>query len=223
MLVTRSTPGRPGDDRPRRAHGRRTGRNATGRQRGVQKLSMFVYPAKGQAPEKQKKDEQECYTWAKDQTGFDPLTTAAPNADSAGKAAKEQTAQATQGSAVKGAAKGAAAGALIGAAAGDAGKGAAVGAAAGGVGGRAGKKRAEKGAAAAGSNAAVADVEQEAGHVQESRRHVPRGPWLYVEQMTARQRRRGPIAASPNEAERLRHGLSIAWTDSRDGFRALEF
>ena len=60
-------------------------------------LSMFMYPAKGQSPEKQKKDEQECYTWAKNQTGFDPLTTAAPNADSAGKAAKEQTAQATQG------------------------------------------------------------------------------------------------------------------------------
>ena len=99
-------------------------------------LSMFVYPAKGQSPEKQKKDEQECYTWAKNQTGFDPLTTAAPNADSAAKAAKEQTAQATQGSAVKGAA---------------------VGAAAGGVGGRAGKKRAEKSAAAEGSNAAVAE------------------------------------------------------------------
>src|SRR4030095_9799392 len=32
------------------------------------KLSMFVYPAKGQSAEKQKKDEQECYTWAKDQT-----------------------------------------------------------------------------------------------------------------------------------------------------------
>ena len=102
-------------------------------------LSLFVYPAKGQTPEKQKKDEQECYTWAKNQTGFDPLTTAAPNADSAAKAAKEQTAQATQGSAVKGAA---------------------VGAAAGGVGGRAGKKRAEKEAAAAGGNAAVAESNQ---------------------------------------------------------------
>ena len=120
------------------------------------KLSMFVYPAKGQSAEKQKKDEKECYAWAKEQTGFDPLTAAAPNADSAGKVAKDQTAQATQGAAVKGAAKGAAAGALIGAAAGDAGKGAAVGAAAGGVGGRAGKKKAEKQAAAQGSNAAVA-------------------------------------------------------------------
>jgi len=123
-------------------------------------LSMFVYPAKGQTAEKQKKDEKECYAWAKDQTGFDPLTAAAPNADSAGKAAKDQTAQATQGAAVKGAAKGAAAGALIGAAAGDAGKGAAIGAAAGGVGGRKGKKDAEKQAAAAGGNAAVAESNQ---------------------------------------------------------------
>ena len=121
-------------------------------------LSMFVYPAKGQSADKQKKDEKECYAWAKDQTGFDPLAAAAPNADSAGKAAKEQTATATQGAAVKGAAKGAAAGALIGAAAGDAGKGAAIGAAAGGVGGRRGKKNAEKEAAAAGSNAAVASA-----------------------------------------------------------------
>ena len=125
------------------------------------KLSMFVYPAKGQSPEKQKKDEKECYAWAKDQTGFDPMTAAAPNADSAGKAAKEQTATATQGAAVKGAAKGAAAGALVGAAAGDAGKGAAVGAAVGGVGGRAGKKNAEKQAAAQGSNAAVASSNQQ--------------------------------------------------------------
>lgn len=126
------------------------------------KLSMFVYPAKGQSPEKQKKDEKECYAWAKDQTGFDPMTAAAPNTDSAGKAAKEKTADETKGATVKGAAKGAAAGALIGAAAGDAGKGAAVGAAAGGVGGRAGKKRSEKQAAKEGSNAAVSASNQQA-------------------------------------------------------------
>jgi hypothetical protein len=120
------------------------------------KLGIFAYPAKGQSADKQKTDQRECYAWAKDQTGFDPMTAAAPNADSAAKAAQQQTAQATQGAAVKGAAKGAAAGALIGAAAGDAGKGAAVGAAAGGVGGRAGKKRAEKKAGAEAGNAATA-------------------------------------------------------------------
>jgi hypothetical protein len=145
-------------------------------------LSMIVYPAKGQSAEKQKKDQSECYAWAKEQTGFDPMTAAAPNTDSAAKAAKEQTAEATQGQAVKGAAKGAAAGALIGAAAGDAGKGAAVGAAAG-VGGRAGKKRAEKSAASEGASQATL-VEPEGGHVQESRRHMSRGSRLHARQVT---------------------------------------
>jgi hypothetical protein len=124
-------------------------------------LGVLAYPAKGQSADKQKKDQRECYVWAKDQTGFDPATAAAPNADSAAKAAQQQTADATKGTAVRGAAKGAAAGALIGAAAGDAGKGAAIGAAAGGVGGRAGKKRAEKEAAAQAANATVAASSQQ--------------------------------------------------------------
>lgn len=125
------------------------------------KLGVFPYPAKGQSAAVQSKDAQECYTWAAEQTGFDPMTTAAPNADSAAKAAQAQTKQATQGAAVKGAAKGAAAGALIGAASGDAGKGAAIGASVGGVGGRMGKKGAEREAAAAGGNAAVASHGQQ--------------------------------------------------------------
>jgi hypothetical protein len=125
------------------------------------KLGVFVYPAKGQSAAKQKQDERECYAWAKDQTGFDPMTAAKANTDSAAKAAQQQTAEATKGTAVKGAAKGAAAGALIGAAAGDAGKGAAIGAAAGGVGGRAGKKNAEKQAGAQASNAATASANQQ--------------------------------------------------------------
>ena len=33
---------------------------------------QYVYPAKGQTPEKQKSDEAACYTWAVKQTGFDP-------------------------------------------------------------------------------------------------------------------------------------------------------
>lgn len=124
-------------------------------------LGLLAYPAKGQSADKQKKDQAECYAWAHEQTGFDPATAAAPNTDSIAKAAQAQTAQATQGTAVKGAAKGAAAGALIGAAAGDAGKGAAVGAAAGGVGGRAGKKRAEKQAGADAANSATAASNQQ--------------------------------------------------------------
>ena len=43
---------------------------------------QFVYPAKGQSPDQQKKDEAECTQWAVKQTGFDPARppaqTAAP-------------------------------------------------------------------------------------------------------------------------------------------------
>ena len=33
---------------------------------------QFTYPAKGQSPEQQKKDEAECGKWATGQTGYDP-------------------------------------------------------------------------------------------------------------------------------------------------------
>ncbi len=33
---------------------------------------QYVYPSKGQSPEKQKSDEAACYQWAVQQTGFDP-------------------------------------------------------------------------------------------------------------------------------------------------------
>jgi hypothetical protein len=88
---------------------------------------LFVYPAKGQSQQQQKKDEYECYVWAIEQSGIDPLNTPKTQA------APAQTGP--TGGAVKGAAKGAVAGAAIGAIAGDAGKGAAIGAAAGGMGG----------------------------------------------------------------------------------------
>ena len=32
-----------------------------------------VYPAKGQSQEQTDRDKFECYTWAKQQTGFDPM------------------------------------------------------------------------------------------------------------------------------------------------------
>jgi len=98
-------------------------------------LGVFVYPANNQSAEKQRHDESDCYAWAKQQTGIDPI--AGIKVDTAAQ-------QQQQGGAVRGAARGAAAGALIGAAAGDAGTGAAVGAAAGGVGGRAGQRRANE-------------------------------------------------------------------------------
>jgi hypothetical protein len=90
----------------------------------------FIYPEKGQSNEQMEKDKYECYSWAKGQTGFDPMqvptaTTAPP----------QQGGQ--QSSAVRGAAGGALVGVTAGAIAGDAGKGAAIGAAAESAAGRA--------------------------------------------------------------------------------------
>lgn len=87
---------------------------------------VYIYPQKGQSQEQQEKDKWECYNWAKQQTGFDPM--ARPEATSP-PPAKE----ARQGGVVRGAARGAAVGAVGGAIAGDAGKGAAIGAAGGGL------------------------------------------------------------------------------------------
>ncbi|HEY1906215.1 MAG TPA: glycine zipper family protein [Myxococcaceae bacterium] len=103
-------------------------------------LKVYVFPANNQTPDQQGKDSNDCYAWAKQQTGVDPTNPTVPE--------KADTSQAGKGSAVKGAAKGAAAGAAIGAIAGDTGKGAAIGATAGGMGGVAGKKASKQQAAA---------------------------------------------------------------------------
>lgn len=93
-----------------------------------QSMKMFVYPSKGQSHQQQKKDEFECYKWAVDQSGIDPLDL--PKVE----AAPVETGP--TGGGIVGGAKGAAAGAAIGAIAGDAGKGAAIGAIVGGLAGR---------------------------------------------------------------------------------------
>jgi hypothetical protein len=80
-----------------------------------------IYPAKGQNAQQQEKDKYECYTWARNQTGFDPM-----QAQQAPPSSSEP-----KGQVVKGAAVGAAGGAAIGAIGGNAGKGAAIGAASG--------------------------------------------------------------------------------------------
>jgi hypothetical protein len=97
-----------------------------------QNLGVMVFPAKGQAPDQQGKDESECYGWSKQQTGFDPAAPPPPAA---------APAPAKKGGAVKGAAKGAAGGAAVGAIAGDAGEGAAIGATVGAVKGRKDQKK----------------------------------------------------------------------------------
>jgi hypothetical protein len=120
----------------------------------AQGFGLYAFPAKEQTKETQDKDEYDCYGWAKQNTGIDPLV-AAPPADPA-------QAQQKSGGAVKGAAKGAAVGAAVGAIAGDAGKGAAIGATAGGVGGRSKQKKQN----AAAEEKVVADQKQAAANTK---------------------------------------------------------
>lgn len=87
---------------------------------------LIIYPQKGQSQEQMEKDKFECYTWSKQQSGFDPM--APPTASTPPPASQE-----LQSSAVKGAARGALVGVAVGAIAGNAGKGAAIGAASGGL------------------------------------------------------------------------------------------
>ncbi len=95
-------------------------------------LGIYVFPAKNQDQATQEKDDGDCYRWAVEQSGVDPINPP--------KVEAEKVDTSPDGSAVKGAAKGAAAGVAIGAIAGDAGKGAAIGAVAGGLAGRRAKK-----------------------------------------------------------------------------------
>ena len=86
----------------------------------------FIYPSRGQSPQQEQFDKGQCYSWAVQQTGFDPMNPQVytpppppPGAPPAGM--------------LGGAAGGAAMGAVGGAIGGDAGKGAAIGAAVGGL------------------------------------------------------------------------------------------
>lgn len=88
--------------------------------------SAIVYPAKEQSNEQMEKDKGECYVWAQQQSGFDPMNPPTTTAQQA------QTGSTGRG-VVGGAGRGAALGAIGGAIAGDAGKGAAIGAATGGA------------------------------------------------------------------------------------------
>jgi hypothetical protein len=86
---------------------------------------QFVYPAKGQSPEQQKKDEYECHQWAVQQTGIDPSKPAPQTA--AAPSSPQTPTGVTPGAGVRGAARGAVVGEIVGD---DAGAGAAAGAAA---------------------------------------------------------------------------------------------
>jgi hypothetical protein len=65
----------------------------------------IVYPAKGQSEDQMEKDKYQCYSWAKNQTGFDPMKT--PTTTSAPPAKEKEVW-------VRGGLIGAAGGALIG-------------------------------------------------------------------------------------------------------------
>jgi len=95
---------------------------------GASSQDVFIYPTKGQSAEQQDKDKFECASWAKQQTGFDPMQT--PKTSTPPPQQQEP-----QAGLVKGAARGALVGTAVGAIAGNTGKGAAIGAAAGGLAG----------------------------------------------------------------------------------------
>jgi outer membrane protein with glycine zipper len=86
----------------------------------------FVYPARGQSAQQQEFDRGQCYSWAVQQSGFDPANPRVA-------AAPPPQPGMPQGGLFRGAFGGAAMGAVGGAIGGDAGKGAAIGAAVGGL------------------------------------------------------------------------------------------
>jgi hypothetical protein len=78
---------------------------AAGAVPAVAQQKPVIYPAKGQSTEQQQKDDGECYVWAKNATGIDPVAlNAAPSPAPAP----------AKGQAAKGALRGAAGGALVG-------------------------------------------------------------------------------------------------------------
>jgi len=88
---------------------------------------IVVYPAKGQSAEQAEKDKFECYSWAKGQTGFDPMAPPTPTS-----APPQKEAQ--QGGVARGALGGLAVGSAVGAIRGGGGKKSrGIGAAAGGL------------------------------------------------------------------------------------------
>jgi hypothetical protein len=110
----------------------------TGQKTLAASLNVAVFPSAGQAASQQSQDEGACYSWAKQNTGTDPVQAQQQAAQAQQQAAQsqQQVEQSTAGSGAKGAVRGAAGGAVVGAIAGDAGKGAAIGATAGVIAGR---------------------------------------------------------------------------------------
>lgn len=98
----------------------------------------FVYPAKGQSPQQQQKDEFECHQWAIQQTGYDPAN---PPRQQTSAPPPSGSAEPEAGSGARGAVKGAVVGGLIGGIGGRGGEGAAAGAVVGGIAARRSSRR----------------------------------------------------------------------------------
>lgn len=103
----------------------------------TQASDLTIYPAKDQSAEQQEKDKFECYTWAKKDSGFDPMavpkaTTAAP------------TTEKKKGGVAKGAAVGAIGGKVLGSSSKTTKKSAAAGALVGGARQSSSNKKAEQ-------------------------------------------------------------------------------
>jgi hypothetical protein len=86
----------------------------------------IIYPNRGQSAEQEEKDKMQCYNWAKQTSGFDPMAPPRPTAPPPGP-------EVAQGGMFKGGAAGALGGLAIGSLSGQAGKGAEIGAIAGGL------------------------------------------------------------------------------------------
>ena len=113
----------------------------------AQQAEPFAYPNNGQSTEQQNQDHYACYSWAKQQTGFDPA-----------QPAPQTTAQSPQqGQVVVGAAKGSLLGVTGGAIAGDVAEGAAIGAGVGALAGIFRKREEEKEANQAAQQASAAE------------------------------------------------------------------
>ena len=99
----------------------------------VSASEMVIYPAQGQSAEQQKSDEGECFSWAKNETGIDPLAQGA---------VAPPPAEQSSGGAIGGAAGGAIVGGIV-----DGSDGAETGAKIGLVGGAIGQRQKNKAAA----------------------------------------------------------------------------
>jgi Glycine zipper len=119
--TTGQTPGQTTAQTPARPSGKTLAASA----------GLMVYPAKRQSDDQQAKDEAQCFNWARDQTGYDPMNPPPPPSAHSSEGPSSQAGADLAG----GALAGAAAGAAIGAIAGHAGKGAGIGATAGLFGG----------------------------------------------------------------------------------------